>query len=62
MEEQEQIVLYINEEKTKENKKKERLIEELFLPLGLNSRVFYKRHFGLMGVEETMKIGEMVIY
>ena len=62
LEEQEQIVLYINEEKTKENKKKERLIEELFLPLGLNSRVFYKRHFGLMGVEETMKIGEMVIY
>ena len=62
LEEQEQIILYINEEKTEENKKKEKLIEKLFLPLGLTSRVFYKRHFGLMGVEETMKIGEMVIF
>ena len=44
------------------NKKKELLIEKLFLPLGLKSRCFWGVHFPVLGIDEVMKIGEMVIF
>ena len=60
--EQEKIIIYINEKKTAGNKKKELLIEKLFMPLGLKSRCFWGAHFPVIGVDEVMKIGEMVIF
>ena len=62
IDEQEKIIIYINEKKTPENKKKEFLIEKLFMPLGLKSRCFWGAHFPVLGVDEVMKIGEMVIF
>ena len=62
IDEQEKIIIYINEKKTVKNKKKELLIEKLFLPLGLKSRCFWGVHFPVLGVDEVMKIGEMVIF
>ncbi len=62
IDEQEKIIIYINEKKTAENKKKELLIEKLFMPLGLKSRCFWGAHFPVLGVDEVMRIGEMVIF
>ena len=62
IDEQEKIIIYINEKKTAENKKKYLLIEKLFIPLGLKSRCFWGVHFPVLGVDEVMKIGEMVIF
>ena len=52
----------LNEKKTPENRKKERLIEKLFLPVGLKCRKTWEYHFGIMDVDETMVLGELVIY
>ena len=62
IDEEEKIIIYINEKKTAGNKKKELLIEKLFMPLGLKSRCFWGAHFPVIGVDEVMKIGEMVIF
>ncbi len=59
---EEELVLFINEKKTPENRKKERLIEKLFLPVGLKCRKTWEYHFGIMDVDETMVLGELVIY
>lgn len=55
------IIVYLNylEEK---NKIKIELIKNLFLPLGLDVDIFWEKHFGIVGVPVTMKIGEMAIY
>ena len=59
---EEELVLFINEKKTPGNRKKERLIEKLFLPVGLKCRKTWEYHFGIMDVDETMVLGELVIY
>ena len=59
---EEELVLFINEKKTPENRKKEKLLEKLFLPVGLKCRKTWEYHFGIMGVEETMVLGELLIY
>ncbi len=56
------LVVYINAEETFENKKKLELINILFLPLGMKLRVFWKYHFGIVGLDVTMKVGNMSIY
>lgn len=62
LEKEEELILFINEKKDEKNKKKEKLIEKLFLPVGLKCRKSWGNHFGILGVEETMVLGEMLIY
>ena len=62
LDKEEELVLFINEKKTPENRKKEKLLEKLFLPVGLKCRKTWEYHFGIMGVDETMVLGELLIY
>ena len=62
LDKEEELVLFINEKKTPENRKKEKLLEKLFLPVGLKCRKTWEYHFGIMDVSETMVLGELVIY
>ena len=62
LDDEEKLVLFINYENTKKNKQKEKVVEMLFLPTGLKTKIFWKKHFGVIGVEETMVIGEIAIY
>ena len=56
------IVIYLNYKKTKENMLKVDFIKEMFLPLGLEVDLFWKKHFGVIGVDITMRIGEIAIF
>ena len=56
------LVIYINYEKNNKNKRKIKFIKNIFLPLDIEIRVFWKIHFGLIGIDETMKLGEIAIY
>lgn len=56
------IVIYLNYKKTKENKTKVEFIKEMFLPLGLEIDLFWEKHFGVIGVDITMRIGEIAIF
>lgn len=56
------IVLYVNYKKTKENRMKIKLLTELFIPLDYKVRTMWENHVGVIGVEETLKIGEMIVF
>lgn len=56
------LVIYINLPKTDENVKKVEFIKNLFLPVGLELDVFWEYHFGVIGVDITMMIGEIAVF
>ena len=56
------IIIYINKEKNKLNIGKIKILELLFLELGLELRVFWKNHFGVVNVDETVKIDEIAVF
>lgn len=61
-EQKNKIVIYINKHKTKENIAKVKILELLFLELGLKLKVFWKNHFGVVSVDETVKINEVAVF
>ena len=56
------IILYINKEKNKENIAKIKILELLFLEFGLELKIFWKNHFGVVSVGETVKIDEIAVF
>ena len=45
-----------------ENRMKIKLLTELFIPLDYKVRTMWENHVGVIGVEETLKIGEMIVF
>ena len=60
--ERKKVVIYINREKKKENRNKVKIIENLFLPLGVKVTYYWKNHFGVINVEKTLKLGEVSVF
>ena len=56
------LVIYLNYMKTEENIKKVEFLKEIFLPIGLELDLFWEYHFGVIGVEITMRIGEIAVF
>lgn len=56
------IIIYLNYKKSKSNILKINFIKDMFLPLGLKIDLFWEKHFGVIGVDITMQIGEMAIF
>ena len=56
------IIIYINKEKSKENTTKLKILELLFLEFGLELKVFWENHFGVVSVDETVKIDEIAVF
>ena len=50
-----------NSEKTKNNRMKVKVLSSFFIPFEYKVRVMWKYHVGVIGVEETLKIEEMLI-
>ncbi|WP_314395654.1 hypothetical protein [Leptotrichia shahii] len=59
--EKKKYLFYINAKKNKANKRKVKVLAELFLPMEYFPKVMWEYHIGVIGVEETLKIGEMLI-
>lgn len=57
-----ELVIYISNDDNKSNILKLKCIDMLFLPIGLKTRVFWKYHFGIIGLPLTNKIGNIAIY
>lgn len=57
-----EIIFYIGDEKNDINEKKLLLITELFLPIKFKLEVYFEKHFGIIGVEETMKMDNIALY
>ena len=60
--ERKKVVIYINREKKKENRNKVKIMENLFLPLGVKVTYYWKNHFGVINVEKTLKLGEVSVF
>ena len=61
-EERREIPLYLKESRTEERQRMLSLVQDLFLPVNFHLRVFWQYHFGIIGVEDAMKIDEIAIY
>lgn len=60
--EKRKFLLYIAENDTEENIDKMLLIEDLFLDNICSLEVFWNKHFGIIGENNTMSINNIVIY
>lgn len=56
------LILYIGMEGTETEKSRFRFVETMFLPVGYELKVFWKYHFGIVGIEGTMRLGETALY
>lgn len=61
-EDRKKLLLYLKMDKNKTDERMLQLIEDMFLPVSYHLRVFWKYHFGIIGVDDTMKIDEIAIY
>ena len=60
--EKNKIIVYINKQKNKVNIAKIKILELLFLELGMELKVFWENHFGVVNVDETLKIDEIAVF
>ena len=43
-------------------KKKFEFLKRIFLPVDIKVKLFWDVHFGVVGVEETARVGHTVVY
>ncbi|WP_033164803.1 hypothetical protein [Clostridium sp. KNHs205] len=56
------LLLYLPDKPEERKKNMIQLAQDMFLPLSYNIRIFWEHHFGIIGVEGTMKVDELSIY
>lgn len=56
------LILFTGVDKTKKDMERIEMLKELFLPISYETDIFWKYHFGIIGVKESMKIGKMALY
>lgn len=57
-----ELLFFIACERNDLNEEKLALIKELFLPLKFSTLTYWKDHFGVIGMDETMKIDSIALY
>lgn len=57
-----ELLVYLGVTKTEREQERAAFLVELFLPMQEKVYLFYEHHFGIIGVDETMIIDEMVIF
>jgi len=57
-----EILMYLPIEKSKTEQKKLEFLINMFLDINYTVFVFWMYHFGVIGIDETLKFGEMVIF
>lgn len=55
------IYLYLGKRETERERKRIEFLKDTFLPLNEDVRVYYDRHFGILGVEETMQMDRILL-
>ncbi|MFW6288079.1 MAG: iron-dependent peroxidase [bacterium] len=57
-----EILVYIKQADSLNNIRKMEVLEQLFLPINFNVKVYWRFHFGIIDVNETMKVNSISIY
>lgn len=57
-----EVLIYLGTVEDEINRQKIDTLLELFLPLGFVYRLYWEKHFGILGADQTMVIDHIVIY
>lgn len=57
-----ELLVYLGAKETEQERKRAAFLREMFLPMQETVHWFYEHHFGIIGVDETMALDEMVIF
>jgi len=57
-----ELLVYLGVKETEEEKQRAAFLRGMFLPIQETVYWFYEHHFGIIGVDETMKMDEMVVF
>ena len=57
-----ELLIYIGKKETKELRRQVEFLISLFLPFDYVVHLFWDMHFGIISVDETMGVGEFVVY
>lgn len=57
-----QVLVYLGEKETEIERVRLEFLQDMFLPINYKMFLFWEHHFGIMDVDETMLLGEMVLF
>lgn len=57
-----EMLFYVGQEESPNTRAKVELIIELFLPVRFSTEIYWSHHFGIMDVDETMRIDGIALY
>lgn len=57
-----ELLIYLGAEETLTNRQKAQSLLALFMPLGFGVRLYWEKHFGIINMEQTMHMDNIVIY
>lgn len=57
-----QVLIYIGQKETQKEQNKIQLLQDMFLPVNYEVYLFWEHHFGIMDVDNTMILDEMVVF
>ncbi len=61
-EDKRQMLVYVGQKETREERERLEFLEGMFLSVDYEVYLFWEYHFGILDVEETMVMGEMVLF
>ncbi|MEC0226295.1 iron-dependent peroxidase [Paenibacillus alba] len=61
-EERDELLFYVGQEKTATSLAKLELIKTIFLPVRFHTLTYWEHHFGIIDVEETMRVDRIAIH
>lgn len=56
------LVLYLMDQPDRDKKRMLQFVRDMFLPISYEIRTFWGHHFGVIGIDGAMRIGEIAIY
>jgi hypothetical protein len=56
------LLIYLGRERTTERERRLAVIQDLFIPMDYQVTLFWEKHFGIIGVDETMIPGEIMMF
>lgn len=59
---QEQLLLYLEQKPATADEQSLQFVQDMFLPIRYQLRVFWEYHFGVIGIDNTMRIDEIALY
>lgn len=57
-----QLLIYIGEKETEKSRGQMELLQAIFVPINKQVYLFWEHHFGIIGIDETMILDELVLF